>query len=43
MGLSVNIDEYFARTDTTFKPGGKLKEAVTCAVNQKENPLKPMG
>ena len=30
------IDEYYAWIDTIFKPSGKLKEAVTYAVNQKE-------
>lgn len=30
------IDEYYAWIETIFKPSGKLKEAVTYAVNQKE-------
>ena len=30
------IDEYYTWIDTIFKPSGKLKEAVTYAVNQKE-------
>jgi len=30
------IDEYYAWIETIFKPSGKLKDAVTYAVNQKE-------
>ena len=30
------IDEYYEWIDTIFKPSGKLKDAVTYAVNQKE-------
>ena len=30
------IDEYYAWIETIFKPSGKLKEAVTYAVNQRE-------
>lgn len=30
------IDEYYVWIETIFKPSGKLKEAVTYAVNQKE-------
>lgn len=30
------VEEYYAWVDTIFKPSGKLKEAVTYAMNQKE-------
>lgn len=30
------IDEYYTWIDTIFKPSGKLKEAITYALNQKE-------